>query len=124
MVLSNFLGRAMSELFAITMPVLPGQEERWKAFMEKIEGEEREAFINLRTEIGVRERTFKQQTPMGMIVIVTLEGENPAGKILEAFKQDTPHLNWFREEVKAIHGIDFMEPFDAPMPELIADSGM
>ena len=61
----------------------------------------------LHRKLGVRERTFYQQTPMGGVVIVTFEGENPYQTFHEFVNGKDDYTKWFLERVSAIHEIDF-----------------
>jgi small ligand-binding sensory domain FIST len=49
--------------------------------------------------IGVRERTFHQHTPQGDFVIVTLEGNDPAGAIAKFGQGTDPFTQWFKGQV-------------------------
>ena len=65
-------------MFAMAIPISPGKTEAWKSLINDLNGSQRTGFVASRRAMGVRERTFFQSTPMGDMVIVTLEGENPA----------------------------------------------
>jgi|ERR1043165_424716 hypothetical protein len=113
----------MANLFAMAAPILPGQTERWKKFSKELTSTRFNDFKASRLALGVRERAFLQQTPMGDFVIVTLEGNSPA-EALTKFAQGTDAFTkWFAEEVKTIHGFDLQSVGDNPLPELIIDSG-
>jgi hypothetical protein len=112
----------MSKLFALAVPVLPGKEQEWKEWMAEVNGKYRNEFIASRKKFGVRERTFLQQTPMGAMVIVTLEGNDPAAAFT-GFGQGTDEFTkFFVDSVKRLHGIDLSAPPPGPLPELIIDS--
>ena len=63
--------------------ILADKTEQFKALVNALNGEKKADFAASRKRLGVRERTFHQQTPMGDFVVVTLEGDDPAG----AFKK-------------------------------------
>ena len=72
----------------------------------------------VREEAGVYERTFLQKTPNGDLVIVTLEGENPAesfGKMISGMPDE------FVKFVQDVHGFDLKGP-PPPLPQLVYDS--
>ena len=74
-------------LIAVAFPILPGKTEAWREWMAEVNGSRREEFDESRRSAGVHERTFLQSTPMGDVVIVTLEGDDPGrafGKMLGA----------------------------------------
>ena len=64
-------------MMAIALPILPGKTPEWRKFIEELNGPRRQEFADSRKQAGVHERTFLQQTPMGDLVIVTLEGDDP-----------------------------------------------
>ena len=66
-------------LMAVAFPIVPGKTPEWRAWMEEINGPRHEEFAASRRSVGLHERTFLQQTPMGDLVVVTLEGADPAG---------------------------------------------
>ena len=66
---------------AVAFPILPGKTAEWRAWMAELNGPRREEFVESRRRAGVHERTFLQSTPMGDLVIVTLEGDDPASGV-------------------------------------------
>ena len=113
----------MSRLFAMAVPVLPGKEQEWRQFASELKDHHYEDFQASRRNLGVRERTFLQETPMGTLVIVTLEGENPEQAFAEFSKGTDAFTKWFMESVQRIHGLDLSSPPPGPMPGLFIDSG-
>jgi hypothetical protein len=71
----------------------------------------------------VRERAFLQQTPHGDLVIVTLEGDDPAAAFMKFAEGSDPFTQWFRAKVAELHGVDLAAAFPGPLPQLVADSG-
>ena len=72
----------------------------------------------IRDAAGVHERTFLQRTPHGDFVILTLEGDDPAGswaKMMELIPDD------WKELMTELHGINPNSP-PPPLPELVYDS--
>jgi hypothetical protein len=112
----------MKKLFAMAAPILPGQTENWKKFAATLQGEKNHEWTASREKLGVHERAFLQQTPMGDIMIVTLEGEDPASAFEKFGSANDDFSQWFKEQVKALHGFDMAEPQPGPMPELVLDT--
>jgi hypothetical protein len=52
------------------------------------------------------------------LFILTLEGD-PAGAIQKLGASDHPFDQWFKEQARAVHGVDFNQPLPGPPPELI-----
>jgi hypothetical protein len=109
-------------LLAMVFPIPAGKTDRWKKFTSELKGARRADFAASRKRLGVRERTFLQKTPMGDLVVVTLEGEDPAGAFQKMIASTDEFTKWFLAEASAIHGIDLTKPPPGPMPELIVDS--
>jgi hypothetical protein len=110
-------------LFAIAVPILADKTAQFEAFIGALNGAKKADFAASRKRLGVRERTFHQQTPMGDIVIVTLEGDDPAGAFKKFGQGDDAFTKWFVAQVKDVHGVDITAPLPGPMPTLAVDAG-
>jgi Family of unknown function (DUF6176) len=109
-------------LMAVAFPILPGKTAEWRAWMEELNGTRREDFTESRRRAGVHERTFFQPTPMGDLVIVTLEGEDPGRAFGKMMSADDAFTKWFVARAQEIHGIDLtVRPAGSPS-ELIIDT--
>lgn len=109
-------------MIAVAFPILPGKTAEWRTFMEAVNGPRRDEFVESRRRAGVHERTFLQSTPMGDLVIVTLEGDDPGrafGKMLGA---DDAFTKWFIERAEAIHGVDLTARPTGSPSELVVDT--
>jgi hypothetical protein len=110
-------------LLAMAVPILPGKVEQFKSFVGQLDGARKADFAASRKKLGVRERAFHQQTPAGDFVVVTLQGDDPAGAFAKFGQGDDPFTKWFVAQVKEIHGVDLTAPPPDPPPTLVADSG-
>ena len=108
-------------MMAIALPILPGKTPEWRKFMEELNGPRRQEFADSRQRAGVHERTFLQQTPMGDLVIVTLEGDDPGRSFGQLMTGTDEFSKWFTEQAMAAHG-DFSPPASGSPSELVADS--
>jgi hypothetical protein len=108
-------------LFAFVAPILPGKRSQWDAFIAELAGPRNAEFRASRERFGVRERTFIQETPMGDMVIVTLEGESPMEGMMAFVNSDDPFTQWFLQQVQEIHGFDLRHPPENP-PHQVLDS--
>jgi hypothetical protein len=109
-------------LMAVAFPILPGKTAEWHAWMEELNGPRREEFLDSRRRAGVHERAFLQPTPMGDLVIVTLEGEDPARSFGQMVEAKDAFMTWFIERAKAIHGVDLTAPMTGAPSELVVDT--
>lgn len=112
----------MSKLMAFSAPILPGKTEQWKKFIGQLQGSRHKEFSESRKNLDIRERTFLQQTPMGDVVVVTLEGNDPAKSFAGFANTNSDFTNWFVNEVQEIHGFNLKDMSNLPMPELLIDS--
>jgi hypothetical protein len=91
--------------------------------MNELKGKRKEEFNASRKKLGVRERTFYQQTPMGGLVLVTLEGNDPAKAFAKFAQGNDEFTKWFMENVQNLHGVDLSQPPpEDTIPQMIIDS--
>jgi hypothetical protein len=109
-------------LIAVAFPILPGKTDEWRNFVGEISGPRHAEFVESRRRAGVRERTFLQQTPMGDLVIVTVEGDDPMRSFGQMISGTDAFTTWFLERVKALHGTDLTVPMAGPPSELVLDT--
>ena len=109
-------------LMAVAFPILSGKTAEWRTWMEELNGSRRQEFADSRRRAGVHERTFLQPTPMGDLVIVTLEGDDPARSFGQMMSATDAFTTWFLERVQAIHGVDLTVPMTESPSELVADT--
>lgn len=110
-------------MMAVAFPILPGKTAEWRAFIGELNGARKDEFVASRAQAHVREQTYLQSTPMGDLVIVTLQGEDPGHSFAQMVAADDPFTIWFREQVQAVHGVDLKAPMAGPPPEQVIDSG-
>jgi hypothetical protein len=110
-------------LLAIAFPIPANKLAQWKTFVGQLAGAKKADFDASRKKLKVRERTFHQPTPQGDFVIVTLEGDDPAGAFARFGQGSDAFTTWFKAQVMEIHGVDFNKPPPGPLPKLVVDSG-
>ena len=106
---------------AVAFPIMPGKTAEWRTWMAELNGPRHQEFVDSRQRAGVHERTFLQSTPMGDLVIVTLEGDDPEQAFAQLMGSTDAFTTWFLEKAKAIHGIDPSEATGSPS-ELVVES--
>jgi len=112
----------MSNFFAFAIPILQGKEADWKKWHDELRTSRYDDFVNSRKKMNIHERTFLQHTPMGDMVIVTLEGDDPQGAFAKFASNQDEFTKWFMAGVKNAHGVDLSQPMPGPAPEMIIDS--
>lgn len=109
-------------LFAVAFPVAPGQSEKWHAWVDELRGARRDEFVASRRAVGVRERTFLQTTPVGELVVVTLEGDDPLASFAQMVSADDDFTKWFIAHANEAHGVDLSQPMPEAPSTLILDT--
>jgi hypothetical protein len=112
----------MKKVLAMALPILEGQMERALKFNAALNGEKHTEYKAIFTANGLHERHFLQAAPIGNLVVVVLEGENPQ-EALKKFAHGTDAFTrWYLGEVKATHGVDLVTASAGKLPGLISDS--
>lgn len=114
----------MSRLFAMAIPIAPGKDAEWQNFMRELKDQRLEEFQASRQKLGVRERTFYQQTPSGGLVIVTLEGDDPENAFKKFTQGTDAFTKWFMQKVQDVHGFSLQSADQIPQTQLMIDSGV
>ncbi len=112
----------MTKLLAMAIPILAGKTEQWKKFSKDLKTTHKKEFNESRKTLGVRERTFFQSTPMGDVIIVTLEGKNPQAAFEKFGQGKDEFTKWFVSQAKEVHGIDLSQKLSGSLPELVVES--
>ena len=109
---------------AMAIPILPGKTEAWRAWMSEMQsgGARHAAFVESRRSVGLHERTSLQQSPMGDLVIVVLEGDDPMRSFGEFNSRQDEFARWFLAKVQEFHGVDLTQGMPGPPPELLLDT--
>ena len=104
--------------FALALPVV--DEEATRNISKEFAGARADEHAESRRRAGITaESGWYQHTPMGDLLVLQLEGKSP-GEAFAAFGADnSPFGQWFKEQVKKAHGVDFTQPPPGPPPELI-----
>ncbi len=112
-------------LSAFAAPIVEGKQAQWREFIRDIGdgGSRHEAYMASRQAMGVRERSFLQPTPMGDMVIVTLEGDDPASAMAKFAGANDAFTQWFVAQILEIHGFDLRQVTTQQPPEMAIDSG-
>lgn len=106
---------------SMALPVKPGKREALKAFCKTTTGEKLADFEASERRVGLtREAWYLNQTPMGDLAIVWVEGSDPIEALVNFVKSREPFDVWFKEQVLDITGVDLNQPPPA-LPERLYD---
>ncbi len=101
--------------YAFALPILPGQEETDRRVFAELRGPRRAEYEAAWRRLGIRaERVWHQQTPQGTLAVIYLEADDPGQVFAQLAASDDPFVAWWREQIKAIHGIDLTQPLPGP----------
>lgn len=113
--------RQATHAVVLVTPILPGATKRWQEMAAEVNGPRRAEHDAFHARVGVTEDWYYQQTPVGDIKIIYLEGEDLAAAVGGLARSQHPHDLWFKAELLAADGIDWSQPPSGPLPELVFD---
>jgi hypothetical protein len=108
---------------AFVAPLQPGKTDAARKFAQEAYATRKAEMADSRSAIGLsREMVFLNQTPMGDMVVVYLEGADPVGANAQFAASQKPFDRWFKDRCKEIFPpfVNFDEP--VPANEELFDS--
>lgn len=107
--------------FAMALPILPGQAEGIRRMRDEALGPRRNEYEESRRQMGVtKEMAWVQPTPMGEIVLVYWEVEDPQRALQRMAESQDQFDTWFRQFMQSVHGVDIAGG-QPPSSELVFD---
>src|SRR5438270_553204 len=101
--------------YAQPFPVLPGKSDADLMAIAEYFNEHPDEYLESRRAAGVTlERAYLQKTPMGEVVAVYLEGEDPVDGNRRFAASSAPFDRWFKDELKKLLPPEV--DFDQPVP--------
>ena len=107
---------------AFALPMLPGKTQQDREVIRSCApgGERHASYEASRARHGItREAVWIQSTPAGDVGVVYIESDDLQAAFAELGSSQDPFDVWFRDQVRAIHGINLEDRF--PPPEQILD---
>ena len=105
---------------AFAAPILEGKMDVWLEFNKDLNESRHDEFIASQERHGVtRQRVWHQQTPMGDLAVVHVQGPNAETMMPSIGASTDPFDIWFRGKIKDMHGVDMTQPPPNPPPKLI-----
>jgi hypothetical protein len=109
----------MSSL-ALAVPIVPGKTEVWKRLIAEVTGPRRADTDGFHARLGVdKVNWYLQQTPLGDLFVLHMEGQDPAGAFVSWAQSEHPYDVWFKKQLEPLYGIDFNQPPPGPLPEMV-----
>jgi Family of unknown function (DUF6176) len=111
--------RGMSSSVGLALPVLAGKEGDARLFAASLKDKKKEYEKSFKDFKIKKEAVYLQQLPGSSTLIIFVEADD-AGKALSDLSLSTaPFETWFKDEIKAIAGIDLSQFRENPPPELL-----
>ena len=105
---------------SMALPILSGKTEAVKAMFKIIKDEKWKDYQRVQKNAGVeKERDFLQITPMGDMLLLYIESKDIQKTFMTFSSSKDPFDLWFVEEMKKNTGVDFSQPMQGPLPELL-----
>ena len=104
----------------LVSPILPGQTEACRRFVQKINDGWGDAYATSRAGMGIcEERIWIHETATAATVIFLIETGTPDAVLAALASSQRPFDRWFRQQVLALLGLDLAEAGHRLMPELV-----
>jgi hypothetical protein len=108
---------------AFVSPILPGKQETWRRFCQKLLGSRRCEYEESRKRLGIRKEQawlqMAQGAYQGDLAIVYLEVEHPEQLVRQLGTSDDPFDRWFRQQLLDLYGLDLTHLAVRPPNELV-----
>jgi Family of unknown function (DUF6176) len=114
----------MASSVGLALPVLAGKERDARLFAASLKDKKKEYEKSFKSFKIKKEAVYLQQLQGSSTLIVFIEADD-AGKALSDLSVSTaPFEVWFKDETKAITGMDLNQFREYPTPELLFSYGL
>ena len=104
----------------LIVPILPGQAEAWRRFVQELQGPRQKAWQLWCRRIGTDTIQCRlQTTPQQAVVLLRITSRD--GWSLPKLVENRPFDRWLRQQIRALHGIDIAHVAAVEQLELILD---
>jgi hypothetical protein len=108
--------------FCLALPILPGQSDDARAFMEELDGPRKPQYAASEQRIGItKEAWYLAALPSGDHLIAYMESSDIQGAIGKFIGSQDDFDLWFKRRLMETTGLDMHNmPADAQFPELLS----
>jgi len=101
---------------AFVAPMRPGKSDTDRAHMASCDhGDRHDEYVASRRRAGItREAAWLQSTPMGDVAVVYMEADDVEAAFKTLGTSDDAFDQWFRDNVRDVHGISLEDGFVPP----------
>ena len=101
-------------------PILPGQVEAWRRFIQEIVNGHGDSHAASRHEMQIRqERIWIHEMAGGAVVMFVIEAEWPEAVLRGLATSKRPFDQWFRQQLLALLGNDLTQSAHKLLPDLL-----
>ena len=113
----------MSQLVALALPVLSGNEGAARDFVSSVKERRKEYEKSIGRRKVKREAWFIQQLPSSSTIISFMEADDVERAISQFAHSMDPFDVWLKNSAKSITGVDLGQPRKDPVPETLLSHG-
>jgi len=108
---------------AVVFPILPGKQEAWRRFYQKLLGSRRYEYEESRKRLGITKELawfhHAQRAYQGDEAIIYLEVERPERLAQQLLTSEHPFDRWFRQQLLELYGLDLAHSLVCQLNELV-----
>ena len=115
-------GSAQTTDICLAIPILPGQAEAWRRFIQELQGPQQLEWRAWCERARLRRLQVRlQMTPQQTVVLLRAGFKQAEGWPRSIITDKAPFDRWLREQILALHGIDIAHLETAGRQELMLD---
>ena len=114
----------MSSCFTIVFvaPILPGQSEGWRRFLQEMMESRRPEYEESRRRLGIsQEWVWIAETVNGAVAVIAVIAAQPEQVLARLATSELAVDRWYREQLLALQGFDLTKSLSRAAPELVLE---
>lgn len=105
-----------------TLPILPGQTEAARAFLEDLNGPRQAQFAASNQRAGIVQETWAvQSTAQGDVLVHYCTGEDIGAAFAQVAASQEPFERWLKQQLQLTTGADLNTPPSGPLSDILAN---